>query len=284
MDTAPAVADVAPPAAAPRAADAAGGPAPPSPVRALAVAVVAAARRLQAAGEPLETPPASTSAALCVVEAVWAPRVDAATTARVVERCRALLPADAGAGDLVALVGAAGGPAAWAASTTTRHRVLPSPGAPLKAEAARTAAAVLVGHGLASAAALVDLLADVCDGAERAGERWDAARGAWCAVPGQASGRSWHRLLVLAGAGRVVPDDDVRRAVARALRERGAPATGPRALDPLAAARLLEEAGEAVGASPREVDHLVWRDELRRGRRPATAGPPAPPPDGLEGW
>jgi hypothetical protein len=157
----------------------------------------------------------------------------------------------------------------------------PSPEAPLKAEAARAAAAVLVEHGLASTAALVGLLAAVRADDEAARGRWDAVRGAWCAVPGQASGRSWHRLLVLAGAAHVVPDEDVRRAVGRALRERGA--TGSRAPDPLAAARLLEEAGEAVGASPREVDHLVWRDELRRGRRPAAASP-VPPPQPPGGW
>ncbi|ROP27256.1 hypothetical protein [Pseudokineococcus lusitanus] len=281
MDTAPAVADPAPPAAPPGAGGTAAEPAPPSPVRALAVAVVAAARRLQAAGEPLEPPAPSSAAALCVVEAVWAPRVDAGTTARVVGRCRGVLPPDAGAGDLVAAVDAAGGPAAWAAATATRHRVLPSPEAPLKAEAARAAAAVLVEHGLASTAALVGLLAAVRADDEAARGRWDAVRGAWCAVPGQASGRSWHRLLVLAGAAHVVPDEDVRRAVGRALRERGA--TGSRAPDPLAAARLLEEAGEAVGASPREVDHLVWRDELRRGRRPAAASP-VPPPQPPGGW
>ncbi|MEJ5945887.1 hypothetical protein WDZ17_11350 [Pseudokineococcus basanitobsidens] len=257
--------------------------------------LVATARRLQAAGADLLPPEAHRSLALAVLEAVWTPRVDAATTARVVDRFRAEHPEDAGADVLVEAVRGAGGDEAWARACATSHRVLPSLDAPLKATAAREGAQLLCDHGLRDARDLLDLLdaaraapdpaaqdpetfptaaEDLSrDPALRAArERWDAVRSAWRTLPGQGSGRSWHRLLVLAGAERVVPDDDVRRFVSRWRRGqelRWRPGTGtPRAStvpDVWVSARLLELAGDLAQVPARAVDHLAWRSELLRG-------------------
>ena len=282
-------------------------------------------RDLQEVGVDLDPPAATASLALAVLEAVWTPRVDVTTTGRVVAGFREAHGPDAGAESLVEAVRRAGGDEAWARDRATRHRVLPSVDAPLKATAAREAAQVLIAHGVAATGDLLSLLdaaravpdparpepehphphpdpdpdpdperfptvrEDLTDEAEirAARERWDAVRRAWCAVPGQGSGRSWHRLLVLAGAGRVVPDDDVRRFVSRWHRGHqarwasgGMTARASTVPDVWVSARLLELAGELAGATPREVDHVAWRSELLR--TPATP-PPARGRRGLEG-
>lgn len=274
--------------------------------------LVATAQRLTAAGEAVTPPAAQPSVALAVLGAVWAPRVDAATTARVVERFRQDHPDGAGPAELVEAVRAAGGDAAWARLSATSHRTLPSVDAPLKATAAREAAQVLLDHGLRSAEDLVDLLEaaravpsaagqdpDEPDEPEDLGhdpslraarDRWDGVRAAWRAVPGQASGRSWHRLLVLAGADRVVPDDDVRRYVSRWRRSlhlgllgSGEPVRASTAPDVWVAARLLETAGDLAHLPARVVDHLAWREELLRGvGRRADAGRVPPGRPGVE--
>ncbi|WP_299040069.1 hypothetical protein [uncultured Pseudokineococcus sp.] len=274
----------------------------------LVPALVATARRLEAAGEDLHPPAPHPSLALAVLEAVWTPRVDAATTDRVVRRFRESHPPGAGADVLVAAVRDAGGDEAWARARATRHRARPALDAPLKATAAREGAQVLLDHGIRSCEELVELLdaaraepdpaaqdPDAWPTAEQdlsrdpalraARDRWDAVRAAWRAVPGQASGRSWHRLLVLAGAQRVVPDDDVRRFASRwhrgpraaaAAAGRSAPPRAGSAPDVWVAARLLDLAADLAQASPREVDHLAWRGELLRtgSRRGAGAADP----------
>ncbi|MEJ5913091.1 hypothetical protein [Pseudokineococcus sp. 1T1Z-3] len=266
--------------------------------------LVTAAQRLDEARQPVLPPVAHGSVALGVLEAVWTPRVDAATTQRVVGRLAAAHGTDADAGVLLAAISAAGGEERWASAHATRHRVLPSPGAPLKASAARAGAQVLHEAGVGSAAALRALLAaarerpsPAAQDEERfprvpqdlrldpalaqARERYDAIRSAWCAVPGQASGRSWHRLLLLVGAEDVVPDEDVRRFVSRwhrrFLQRRHLTAGAARASsvpDRWTAADLLETAAGLAGMSPRQVDHLAWRSELLRSasaRRPVGA-------------
>lgn len=263
--------------------------------------VLRTAHRLEAADVRVEPPvghPASL--ALCVVEAVWAPRVRPTDVAGVVARVREHLAGAGGPGDPLDVLGllasftAAGDDEAWAAALATRHRTGSTAGAPLKATAVREAADALVGVGVVTTADLLAVLRDhraaaaeeraraasapwppVQPPARPAAERWEAVRAAWCDAAGQSSGRSWHRLLLLAGAEEVVPDDDVRRFTSRLVRgllTGGRPARAgsrPGALD---AAALLEASASVLGAPPREVDHVVWRSELHAdARRPGAS-------------
>ncbi|GAA2017377.1 hypothetical protein WDZ16_00720 [Pseudokineococcus marinus] len=262
--------------------------------------VLRTAHRLEAAGVRVEPPvghPASL--ALCVVEAVWAPRVRPTAVAGVVARVREHLASTAGPGDgldapaLLASFTAAGDDEAWAAALATRHRTASTAGAPLKATAVREAAEALVDVGVVTTADLLAVLRDHRAAAAQAqthararvaltpwppveapaapsSERWEAVRAAWCAAAGQSSGRSWHRLLLLAGAEQVVPDDDVRRFVSRLVRSLlagGQPARAGSRPGALEAAALLEAAAAVLGAPAREVDHVVWRSELQVGAR-----------------
>lgn len=208
------------------------------------------------------------SLALCVVEAVHAPRLPVATTAAVVERYRAHRTREGGDADaddvaeLLATFDALGGDEGWAAAIGTRHRAWAHAGAPLRAEAVRRAAEALRGarilttvdlHGWAAGA----LAADEPDVAAGEGEAPDPVA-AWRSVPGQASGLSWHWLVAQSRWQGAVPDAVVRRFVARAL---GLPS---RSVGCGAAARLLDAAAVEVGVPARELDHAVWRAEGSR--------------------
>ncbi|MEJ5869194.1 hypothetical protein WDV85_15735 [Pseudokineococcus sp. 5B2Z-1] len=264
--------------------------------------VLRTAHRMEAAGVRIEPPvghPASL--ALCVVEAVWAPRVRPTAVAGVVARVREHLAGTGGPGDgldapaLLASFTVAGDDEAWATALATRHRTASTASAPLKATAVREAAEALVGVGVVTTADLLAVLRDhraaaaqaqthararaaaapwppVEPPAAPASERWEAVRAAWCAAVGQSSGRSWHRLLLLAGAEQVVPDDDVRRFTSRLVRSLlagGQPARAGSRPGALEAAALLEAAAAVLGAPAREVDHVVWRSELQAdARRP----------------
>ena len=194
--------------------------------------------------------------ALCVIDSVQSTGVTYSSVEGVVARYRSYRREQGGEPDLdgvpelLATFNELGGPEGWAKEVGNRNRTS-TRGGVLKAEAIQDAARVLGADGVETTGALVDAAADEM--------RLDRLRRAWCAVPGQRSGITWHYMQMLAGIEGVKPDRMICRFVADAL---GLPR---RAVTPAFALEIMTVAAKEMGMSPTNLDHAVW--QWQRGRK-----------------
>lgn len=189
--------------------------------------------------------------ALCVIDAVWSIGVKYKGVERVLDRYRAARrdeggePSKDNSADLLAVIDAAGGPAAWADALGNRQLTSTRSGV-LKAQAVQQATQVLVNHG-------VQRPSDLAAGAPA---RLSEVEASWRAVTGQRSGISWRYLLLLAGLPEVKPDRMVVRFVSTAV---------GRTPDLDSTVGLVRSAAASLGVDVRTLDHRIWR--FQSGRR-----------------
>ncbi|MBU9764943.1 heme peroxidase [Mycobacterium sp. TNTM28] len=192
------------------------------------------------------------SLALCVIDSIFSTGARYATVEKIITRyrgCRAAQGADAendGAAELLRNIDELGGADAWAAQIGNRRPTSPAAGAPLKAEAVRKAAEALVALGIQTTE---ELRAAAADDVRR-----EAAKAAWCAIPGQRSGITWEYTQMLARIPGVKADRMVLGYVCRQL---GA-VTADRA------AELVRATAERAGWDAIDLDHAIWRFESGR--------------------
>lgn len=194
--------------------------------------------------------------ALCVIDSVQSTGVTYSSVGNVLDRYRDYRrdqggdPNTDGMPELLTTFTEVDGPYGWASRIGTRNRTS-TRGGILKAEAIRSAAVVLAGEGLDTAAALREAAADEV--------RLEQVRKAWCAVQGQSSGITWRYVLMLAGVPGVKPDRMVCRFVAGALEV-------PRlSVGSEFAAEIVTTAAQELDMSATALDHAIWR--FQRGRR-----------------
>ncbi len=198
------------------------------------------------------------SLALCIVDAIYVTGARHLTVDRIVERYRGYRAgqggdADAdGARELLATVDELGGAEQWASQIGNRRPTSTTKNAPLRAVALVEAAKALVALGVRTAEELRTVVRD--------SERAEAARAAWCAVPGQRSGFTWAYLGLLAQ----VPGATVAPAVAGYVARETAGSEE--------AAVLLRSVAQLSGWDVTALHHAIWRFESGRRRDlPSTA-------------
>lgn len=149
------------------------------------------------------------SLAMCVVDSIQSTGIKYGIVEGVIARYRQYRGDDAetdGAPQLLATFTALGGVQQWADEIGTDNRLYPRMTAPLKADAIKAAAAMLIHAGVHTAADFRDHATD--------GE----LRSAWTSLPSQRSAITWHYAHMLAGTDGVKPDRMIRRFTSKALR------------------------------------------------------------------
>ena len=192
--------------------------------------------------------------ALCLIDAVQSPGVPPAVVRKVVARYRAYRRAEGADPDTdgaVALLGTfhdLGSPQRWETAIGAPGRVSSERSAPAKTEVIEAAAAALSDLEVYSAADLREI-AGYADGFR------SIVHGAWTALPGQATGVTWRRLLMLAGVDAVWPDRIGVHFVASALD------LPPRDVTPEFAVAALTGAAGVLGVPPGALDRTAgqWR-------------------------
>lgn len=196
------------------------------------------------------------SLALCVLDAIWSINTRYPIVRGVIQRYRNKRhlqgnPDADGLPELLAFYDVIGGVDAFIEEIGTRNRVSTQPGAMYKGEAVFRAAAGLHDLGVDTAEQF-----RLADGSPLGGQ----AEAAWCAIPGQRSGISWHALRMLAGLPDVKPDRMVIRFLASALH------VGETSIDADRAIALVQAAARHFGAEQRALDYEIW--EYQSGKRP----------------
>ena len=154
-------------------------------------------------------------------------------------------PSTDGPTELLAVIGAAGGPKGWADSLGN-HQLTSTRSGILKAQAVEQAATGLQQRGVERPHDLAGLSPD----------RLDELKGTWRAIPGQRSGISWRYLLLLIGMPEVKPDRMIVRFVSAAVGRKSDLGT---------TAELVRAAAPELGTDVRTLDHRIWRFQSGRG-------------------
>ncbi len=208
------------------------------------------ARTLGPSLEWLEPDGYPDSLGLCVLDAIWSIGVRYGGVQNVVARYRELRratgadPTSDSVADVRQAIAAVGGPEAFADAVHNRQLTSTRNGV-LKAAAVDEACAALL---TVSITTTTDLRS--ADPRSR-----EAAKTAWCAVPGQGSGISWRYLLLLSGDQEVKPDRMIVGFVGEAL---------GRTPTPDAAANAITAAAAHLGVPLRALDHAAWRHQSGR--------------------
>jgi hypothetical protein len=191
--------------------------------------------------------------AQCVLNAVYSTGNRSESLIRVLDRYRrrrreaGARPEMDGPVELLAEIGACGGPEGFADALGNHWRAWQSKTAPYKADVIHGAAQLLATasvHDREDLAAALDTPA-----------RHDALKRGWRDLPGQRSGLTWRYFLMNAGMPGIKADRMITRWTSRAL---------GRSTPPEEAERILTEAAKGLGVDTRRLDHAVWDSERRR--------------------
>ena len=185
------------------------------------------------------------------IDSIWSIGFRYSTVVSLITRYRA---ANVGADrhdltELLAAIEQAGGLGAWGSQVGTRHRTSLRGSIP-NAEALVAAVTSLVALGIHSV-----------ENQRGAGDTVAiAAEQAWCAVRGQSSDISWRYLQLLLGTAGVKPDRMIRAFFKKAI---------PSMPDLATASGLVLAAAQEMDASPRTLNHRIWRYQKRPRLTPA---------------
>ena len=203
-------------------------------------------------------PPGYDGLALAVMDAIWSIGVKYQGVEHVLERYRCWVSKEHGSSadlrttrELLDEIRSVGGSTAFAKDVVHNFQRTSSRGGVLKADAVESACRALVDCDVLTAADL----------RERAGD--PSIRDRWVAVHGQASGISWHYVLMNVRVDDLKADRMVCRFVAQSL---NVPEVSPDTAyeEVVAAHKLLAE--DHPGLSLRALDHAIWTYQSGRRR------------------
>ncbi|MGV0735950.1 heme peroxidase [Mycobacterium syngnathidarum] len=192
------------------------------------------------------------SLALCVIDSIYSTGARYVTVEKVIARYRGYRAGQGGnaetdgATELLENIAELGGPDAWASRIGNRRPTSTVLGAPLKSVAVAQAAEALVALGIRTTSELRAVVEDE--------SRCEAAKAAWCAVPGQRSGITWEYAQILAKIPGVKAD---RMVLGYVCREVGR-------VNAARAAELVRATAESGGWDAIALDHAIWRFESKR--------------------